>query len=476
MKYQLVSINEDVYELWIPLMLPWVPLLIWLNPRLRILKFKKGGDAPGLMLFLAYGTIAAIMMISNSYLKTSTGKLAEVQKIEELEDRPPRYVSIQRIELERELGSVYADFRRSGRYGQYLNFDLYFVYPFKSPESDHQFWIGVKFHDQVRNSLGKAEKEELYRAFYQASVINFENYNFSLPEYYEILRPSNDRTNYQKAIKKLNIELQTTPIIIEPCKGLYSNRNGKTLEWSFKSFGIGLVVFLVALIFPQYRKVEHQRQLRGVKPKSDDLTDILKFLVPRGNHFVTSIIIDLNILIFVIMTFSGVHLLSPNATELLEWGGNRRFETLNGEWWRLVSNIFLHGGAGHLIANIAAIALVWFLLEPLLGRVKFVLLYMISGIFASLASIYWHENVVSVGASGAIFGLFGCVISLAFSKNTGVELKLSTFIFIIPIASLGLFWGLTGGIDNAAHIGGLITGSLVGLIFNLLSLKHKNRN
>ena len=99
-----------------------------------------------------------------------------------------------------------------------------------------------------------------------------------------------------------------------------------------------------------------------------------------------------------------------------------------------------------------------------MGRVRFALIYLVTGIVASGASIWWHPATVSIGASGAIFGLDGLLLALlllkAFSKELGKPLLISTAVFV----GYNLLMGLTGGVDNAAHIGGLISGFLIGCL------------
>lgn len=466
---EILPIKEDVFHIWLPLVLPWVPITIWLRPKVRIVKFKKGGDAPMLLQFIAWITIVAMMIISNDYLKTATGKISEVNTIDELAEFDVRYLKLNQIELDRQFGSAHTEFRASGKYNEHLNFDSYFVYPFKKGNSSEKFkyWYGVKFHEQISNKIEPEEKEKKYQVFFEQAVRDFESYKFSEPNYFEILLHSDDRDGFLNAVKRQAQFASPEPVIIEPKDGIYSERNGKKLEWIFGSFGIGFGVFLFALIFPKYHAAEHERQSKGIKPKSDDLIDMLKFLIPKNEHFATSIILDLNILVFVVMVVSGVHIISPNGLELLEWGANRRTETTNGDWWRLVSSMFLHGGIMHLFLNVYGLVIAALFVEPIFGRVKYFILYFSSGICGSLASIYWYENTISVGASGAIFGLYGAILGLLLTNAFPKDVKKPILMLIGPYVGISLLFGLTGGIDNAAHIGGLISGAVMGVILYL---------
>jgi rhomboid protease GluP len=463
-RYELLPIKEDLFNIWIPLLLPWIPMTIWLRPKLRIVKFKKG-DASMLLQIIAWMTMVVMMIASNSYIKTASGELTQLKTIDSLTATRSRYISIENIQLNKKSGSAHTEFSTSGKYNEHLDIDSYFVYPFQASTSDNEFrfWYGVKFEKQIGNRISPEEKEEKYQAFFKKAASDFESYPFSQPDYFEVLPLSDDREGFIKAIGELHLNSTVPPVIIEPREGLYSERNGNTLAWTFGSFGIGLAVFLFALTFPQYDESEHEKQRKHVKPESDDIIDMLKFLIPGETHYATSILIDLTILIFIIMVAAGVHIVSPNGAELLAWGANRRAETTGGEWWRLISSMFIHGGIMHLLLNIYGLVIAALFVEVIFGRVKYFILYFVSGICGSLASIYWYENTVSVGASGAIFGLYGALLGLLLTDAFPKEGRRTILLLIGPYVAINLLFGLTGGIDNAAHIGGLLSGAVAGI-------------
>lgn len=149
---------------------------------------------------------------------------------------------------------------------------------------------------------------------------------------------------------------------------------------------------------------------------------------------------------------------------MLEWGANRRIETLAGQWWRLLTNVFVHAGFPHLFFNGFGLIISAIFVEPILGRIRFLILYIFSGLCGSLASIVWYPNTISVGASGAIFGLYGAILGLVLMDAFPRDDKKNVLIMIVTFILTGLLWGLFGGIDNAAHIGGLVSGTLSGII------------
>jgi rhomboid protease GluP len=188
----------------------------------------------------------------------------------------------------------------------------------------------------------------------------------------------------------------------------------------------------------------------------------LSLLKPAQGYFITPILIYTNILIFVVMAISGVHILNPTTDNLLAWGANFRPMTMDGEWWRLISSTFLHIGTFHLLMNMYALFYIGLLLEPHLGKTRFLSAYFLSGIAGSVASIYWNELTISAGASGAIFGMYGVFLAMLttnlIEKAERQKLLISISVFVL----YNLVNGLKPGIDNAAHIGGLLSGILIG--------------
>lgn len=208
-------------------------------------------------------------------------------------------------------------------------------------------------------------------------------------------------------------------------------------------------------------KIENNNK---IKMSFEDKFELfVSFFIPTNGRFVTTIIIDINIAIFILMMFSGVGFFNPEPKILIKWGANFSPYTIDGEWWRLFTNFFLHIGIMHLLFNLYALLFIGILLEPIIGRYKFFFIYMISGLMASLSSTIINNSTVSAGASGAIFGLYGLFISLLITNSINKNMKKNILTSIIIFVIFNLLNGLKGGIDNAAHIGGLLSGFLIGI-------------
>ena len=189
------------------------------------------------------------------------------------------------------------------------------------------------------------------------------------------------------------------------------------------------------------------------------------FFIPRKGFIATPILIDLNILVFIVMIASGVGIMSPSTLSLLKWGADFGPLTLTGDWWRAVTCNFIHIGAFHLLMNMYAFMYVGLLLEDLIGSRRMFMSYILTGLCSAVFSLYMHGETISAGASGAIFGLYGIFLAFLFFHRIAKEQRKALLTSILIFVGYNLVYGMKAGIDNAAHIGGLLSGFLLGIIY-----------
>lgn len=194
------------------------------------------------------------------------------------------------------------------------------------------------------------------------------------------------------------------------------------------------------------------------------VAELLERLTP--NAFVTPAIVFLLALTFVLSLVRGADVLRPSAQALLDAGGDYGPALLAGEWWRLGSATLLHAGLLHLAFNVWALWNAGLFAERIFGNAAYLVLYVASGLGASLLSVAVRPLVVSVGASGAIFGVYGALLAFVlthhgvFTKDFLAAQRNSLFAFV----AYNLLFGLTQpNIDLWGHAGGFATGFLAGL-------------
>jgi rhomboid protease GluP len=552
----IVAIDEQITNLSIPMALPWIPMLIWLRPGLKLLNLRnKKGSYIFLYYFLGGAPIVIALITSNSYVIKATGKLTPLKNISEINILPQtKYYTVASYYADKNIGSVKATFKVGGRYNENLDMSLYFVCALfdknmdtakmpppvvtsgsrqalpsgelkdalyvvdgvivqpgsvqkiepnniqnisvlkgksaiaiygnaaangviliqtkkadqvqtvdKNNSQTPGAWVGVKFSKTISNRLSSDEKEAAYKEFYEQSLADFKTKDLQNATYFDHIGLSDNLKGYQAALARLyKNKVEQPGIILEEHTDVFADRLGNSFAWIFGQLGIGAALFLFIIAI---RPFADSKVIAKDKKEAESGKKIFQSIFwPRPGYFITPLIIDLNLLIFMLMVCSGMGFLSFTAPELMKWGANYRPVTMHGQWWRLLTNTFLHGGLMHVLLNMYGLMFVGMLLEPRLGRNRFVIVYLLTGIIASIASIWWHVATVSVGASGAIFGMYGAFFALLttniFPKKQKKAFLLSTSVFI----GYNLLFGLTGGIDNAAHIGGLLSGLLIGYV------------
>ncbi|MBS3914591.1 MAG: rhomboid family intramembrane serine protease [Bacteroidetes bacterium] len=182
----------------------------------------------------------------------------------------------------------------------------------------------------------------------------------------------------------------------------------------------------------------------------------------------------LNLIVFVAMVIGGFGFFEMDGEKLLKWGGNYTFGIFQGEYWRLLTNVFMHGGIMHLVLNLFGLLIGGLVAENLMGKRRFLIAYLLCGIFASALSFYMHDEILSVGASGAIFGCFGIVLGLASTKLLKKDERTNLLIYFGVFVGLNLLNGVKSEIDNWAHIGGLICGWFGGFIWSFVLNRKEN--
>jgi rhomboid protease GluP len=176
-------------------------------------------------------------------------------------------------------------------------------------------------------------------------------------------------------------------------------------------------------------------------------------------------LVTLNVIVFVATALAGAGVLSPQPAVHVRWGSNFGPLTADGEWWRVVTGTFLHFGVVHLALNMWVLWDAGRLAERLFGAGAFLFIYVAAAAVASLASVAWNPWVNSAGASGAIFGVIGALLVYMADRSHGVPFTVMRAHrnSLLVFAAYSLLFGLlASGVDNAAHLGGLATGGLLG--------------
>lgn len=209
----------------------------------------------------------------------------------------------------------------------------------------------------------------------------------------------------------------------------------------------------------------------NINQKNESKSKIAEKIFSFKKPIVTYSLIFICILVFILMYVLGNG--STDNYTLLVFGANVDTLTKNGDYYRLFTSMFLHIGILHLLCNMYSLYIIGKEVENVFGKVKYLIIYLLSGIAGSILSLAFNHNTICAGASGAIFGLLGALLYFGYYYRTYLGATLTRS--IIPVIVLNLIIGFSSsGIDNAAHIGGLVGGIVTAMAVGVPDKSNNN--
>ena len=181
----------------------------------------------------------------------------------------------------------------------------------------------------------------------------------------------------------------------------------------------------------------------------------------------TLLIIGINVVVFAAMAITGAGVFSPDGEALVRWGADFGPLTLDGQWWRMLTALFVHIGVVHLLVNMVVLAGIGTVVETAVGTPLFVALYLAAGVGGNTASLAWNPFQISAGASGAVFGLYGAfaVLLMLRRHEMPADVLAQQWKSALVFVGYNLLYGLARPeVDMAAHVGGLLAGFAVALL------------
>lgn len=226
--------------------------------------------------------------------------------------------------------------------------------------------------------------------------------------------------------------------------------------------------------------VQHEAAQQGLEPENAvQRVEAPPWLRRQDTSaIVTKAFFGINVAVFLGMLFAGVSMLdNPAGQDLVHWGANFGPLTLGGQGWRLLTCAFLHGSLLHIAFNMWCLWDLGALAESLYGHWTFAVVYLLAAIGGSLGSVIWNPNVLSVGASGAIFGIAGALIASFYLGEFSMPRAAiaGSLRSVVTFVGYNLVFGaMMSRVDNAAHVGGLVTGLMLGALIAKASPDHDN--
>lgn len=457
-----VPLDADVAEFWLPVLLAVALVTGFVQPRLHRFQLNEKQNIPFLYFVLAVAAIAVPAIAAQSYLRVTAGGLTHVANAAAIPATGgTRFYMTGKLCLDRRRALPHADVSVLGDRNETLSIELYAAVPLCGEPSLAPVWIGVTYEDTIDNELPDAQKEAAYRAFVKRSQKAFDAEDTGAYTYLERLGPSAERSGFAKALAQAHLHI-AGPVFLVPHREPFATRGDARLVLAGVAFAVAALLWLV-LVY-----VTPLKPPAVVEPPEKHPFRAL--FVPTQESWGAPLLLDLNIAVYLAMVLAGLGVLAFQTDDLMSWGANFGPALHGWGWLRLASATFVHGGLMHIAGNIYGLVFATALLAPAASNARLVVLYLVTGIGGSLASVFMHPAEVSVGASGAIFGLCGVLISLLVLRDPRMAGRTGPVLINVAIfVVLNLVYGAaTPGIDNAAHVGGFLTGLVAGAAVWLL--------
>lgn len=358
--------------------------------------------------------------------------------------------------------------RVTGKYNADFEIKLFLAYPFV--DGNKLYWVGLSKRKSVSNHLSKSEKQEavdqLKKRFYQ----EVHERRFDTDYGFRRLMPSDNRDGYIKSIKRAThlSDNEYEAIVILAPQNIEAMTEKDIPKAVFWIFGIGSVVIFLMVMFSKLDRKGVSNFDRPAVYFKETKSWIDSMLWGFKELPVTTTVIGINIIIFVIAVFQGVHFLYPSSEELYYFGAATQESLLAENYWQVISSCFVHGGLLHVVYNMFALFFVGLLLEQKMKPILYGVGYIAAGVFAVLSTLYFQEHVVLVGASGAIFGLFGVMLAFLIFKVYERGERSMVWFCLIVFGGVSLVIGFfTPNVGNIAHVSGLAFGFVLGSLFTL---------
>ena len=353
------SIKEVITNFAIPTVLASLAILFFLRPKFKVLDLDaKSGNWRDFYSFIALLALIIPLIIAQKYIVTATGKLTALNSIKEIsKSAPTKYYSLKTYYINKKAIGTHSEFEVGGKHGENFNMHIYVAMPIFENKNDTLnneplAWLGIAYHESINNRLERQEKEKKYQEFAERSQKDFDHKDVSKFVYLDRIGNSDDKEGYIEAVRN-NPNYKANEIILIGINEPFGARNGKKLQWVFVSSLIGSLAWLIMSLIPKINKKQLKR-IKAGKPDTvaqKEIRAFFDFLKPKEGYFITPILIYLNVGIFLLMVVVGLGFIFFKGHDLLNWGANFKPLTTNGQWWRLLTSTFLHGGLMHLLAN-----------------------------------------------------------------------------------------------------------------------------
>ena len=288
-RLRLLSFDDNVADLFLPLLLPWLPILLWYRKKTKIITVNattgRKNDPRFGMQMLAWLVMFVPAAIMQSYVRTATGKLTKLENITQLPGQPvTMYYTIHHFYLDKSNPLFYSYSIVTGKHKETLDFNKYFLVPVRVDSATNDTtapviaWFGMSYNKSMSNNLTEEEETKRWDAFVTDSRRKFDEADLNDFAYLENTGNNNDRRRFIKTLEKAGLKGDATTVFLQPVKASFESRNDGKLPWVFGSFGIGMALFFVIMIYVKIDEQELNRDNGFTTHKTEEDNELKDFL------------------------------------------------------------------------------------------------------------------------------------------------------------------------------------------------------
>jgi rhomboid protease GluP len=463
----MVLLSEEGWEIWAPLTFASIAWFLFLRRRINVLKLDRKhfeGNWPSHMLIII--AIVVPIGMSSALIRNFFSQQVEISSVKEIDpNKKFRWYCIDDLSIETEVvaGDQFSEV--SGKHSDKLHYTAYFLSPLNSRLDDGTLvWIGKSYTTTMSNHENDDYKNRAWEAHWTESQNTFRSEILSETGCLKPVPAGEDKNRFLKGIHRNSFYKNKKHLIFERTQEQVT-ANLASMQKTFL-IGTSISLFVVSLIFLlvkiQPRKLnDYQKNPSIIARNEKEIVSVILLMTPLK---ALPIITAINLIMFFVMMWTTSSFAHFDSSDLYDMGGLTQEFVQDGEYWRIISSMFLHSGFLHVMNNMIMFILFAMIMEPVLGTVKFTLLYLICGILAGIISVFTND-AVNIGASGAIFGLVGWALAQRLIyKNHDFSQALFMIGIIFGLVSL-VFGFIMPNVNNYAHLIGLITGAVFSVVF-----------
>ena len=423
-----LPLKEGYWNFGIPVLLSMVVVTIWMWPRYEILTLTSDKRSSSSCFFFTMVLALAIpLLISQNYLSKAAYEIIEVDSLNDIRHYPKqKYFKVGNVEPVKSESVSYIETHVvvSGRqFESTLHIDYYIATPFTAAEN---IWLGSSYHTKYDNRADQSIKDSQYSAFISDSRYKYAAADLSNINYFRKLKSSNDRSAYLYTISKANKQSNLQPLVLVPESEIFVDSLDRDFVWGFGSFFIGMVLCLLLVLAAdidnqekkgtrKHRTIKKQKPVKKRAPVSDVSKSLVALFKSNKKRPATLVLILTCIGTFILTVFMGMDIIAPLSRQVNSVGGLTMDALQAGQYWRVVTSLFVHAGIIHLAMSLGMLFSAGYILEKVLGPARFMIAFFICGIVSNILGILYYDMDMA-GVWGATFGLFGMAIPLVAFK------------------------------------------------------------